>query len=198
MGMRKYDIRDFSGKTFNSWTISGRTKIFHGKAQDTLYWEFVCECGESKWCDPSSFFRKNYRACKECHKKSLGVRGASHFRYKGTKDIPHRYFSALKQGAVARGLIFDISIDDIQEQLEEQNFLCVYTGTRLVFGNSVELGNASVDRINSQVGYVRGNIQIIDKKVNIMKWDMDEEEFLSLCKIITEHVSRDRGSSTWQ
>lgn len=40
----------------------------------------------------------------------------------------------------------------------------------------------SVDRIDSAVGYVEGNIQIVHKHINMMKLDHPEDYFLSIIK----------------
>jgi len=44
--------------------------------------------------------------------------------------------------------------------------------------------NVSVDRVNSKIGYVEGNVQLICARINEMKSDMSEDEFLGLVKTI--------------
>lgn len=46
---------------------------------------------------------------------------------------------------------------------------------------------ASLDRIDSSLGYVEGNLQWIHKDINYMKQDLDEEYFKKLCKEITDY-----------
>ena len=60
---------------------------------------------------------------------------------------------------------------------------CALTGRDLYFyerGNS--RGNASLDRIDSKLGYIQGNVQWVLNDVNIMKNKYDEDYFLSICQ----------------
>lgn len=45
-------------------------------------------------------------------------------------------------------------------------------------------GTASLDRIDSNLGYVEGNVQWVHKDVNKMKSDFSEEYFICWCKKI--------------
>lgn len=44
----------------------------------------------------------------------------------------------------------------------------------------------SIDRIDSKIGYYKGNIQIVLSCINRMKNDMPNPEFLELWKVLTE------------
>ena len=52
-----------------------------------------------------------------------------------------------------------------------------------------EAGNrtASLDRIDSSQPYVVTNIQWVHKDVNLMKMDLDEDWFVALCWVVTNH-----------
>lgn len=41
---------------------------------------------------------------------------------------------------------------------------------------------ASIDRIDSSKGYIKGNIQIVHKTLNKMKLNMRDEEFIAICE----------------
>jgi hypothetical protein len=47
-------------------------------------------------------------------------------------------------------------------------------------------GNASLDRIDSSLGYIITNVQWIDKEVNYAKQEMTNEQFIKMCKKVTE------------
>jgi hypothetical protein len=47
--------------------------------------------------------------------------------------------------------------------------------------------NASIDRIDSSLGYVVGNVQWVDKDVNMMKRTYNNEYFIKMCKLIAEN-----------
>jgi hypothetical protein len=47
--------------------------------------------------------------------------------------------------------------------------------------------SASLDRIDSSKGYVKGNVQWTHKTVNIMKQAMSDEELIDWCKVIVKN-----------
>jgi len=83
--------------------------------------------------------------------------------------------SALKTRAKTKNLKFDLSPEYIQKKFEECDGKC--TITKILF--SMEMGTKgkrnpfrpSVDRINSNKGYIKGNIQVVLAIVNTMKMD---------------------------
>ena len=46
-----------------------------------------------------------------------------------------------------------------------------------------------LDRKNSKIGYVEGNIQWVHKTVNIIKWDWDVEELYEWCELLLKNRS---------
>jgi hypothetical protein len=58
----------------------------------------------------------------------------------------------------------------------------------LHFGNNTIRGTASLDRIDSKLGYNINNIQWVHKDVNTIKWDLSHDKFIEICQIITERV----------
>jgi hypothetical protein len=51
-------------------------------------------------------------------------------------------------------------------------------------------GTASLDRIDSLVGYIKGNVQWVHKDVNVSKMDFDESYFRQLCAAVTAHAGQ--------
>ena len=45
---------------------------------------------------------------------------------------------------------------------------------------------ASLDRIDSSLGYVKNNVQWVHKDINKMKQELNENYFKNLCKIIAK------------
>tara|TARA_R110000824_G_scaffold103417_2_gene245653 strand:- start:3823 stop:4524 length:702 start_codon:yes stop_codon:yes gene_type:complete len=111
------------------------------------------------------------------------IKGAK--RKKSHHTIPGRFFYSIKCSAGQRGLSFDITIDQIWELFLKQDKKCAYSGMDLRFKQTNEKQNkqtASLDRINSSIGYTIDNVQWVHKHVNVIKWDFDESYFLELCK----------------
>lgn len=99
------------------------------------------------------------------------------------KHIPEKYFKITKRSANSRGLIFDITIDDMYDKLLRQNFRCIYTGVPISFQDKT----ASIDRINPLFGYLNENIQWTHKTVNAIKFSFQPQEFFSYCNNIYEY-----------
>ena len=50
--------------------------------------------------------------------------------------------------------------------------------------------NASLDRIDSTVGYIEGNVHWVLWDINRMKWNIPHEEFIKLCSLVAERAER--------
>ena len=83
------------------------------------------------------------------------------------------------------GKEFEIDVEYLFQVGEQQEWKCVYTGEPLEFvrGGS-KTGkrwwnpkSCSIDRIDSNLGYVPGNVQLVWCVVNQMKADMDQISF---------------------
>jgi hypothetical protein len=48
--------------------------------------------------------------------------------------------------------------------------------------------SASIDRINNDKGYCLDNIQLVHKKINMMRGTLSVEEFVEMCKAVTDKV----------
>ena len=112
--------------------------------------------------------------------------------WKGCGDISGALFRQIKNSADHRRIEFNITIDFINELYKTQNVKCALSGLEITLSKSDEhqkTGNytASLDRINPDIGYVESNIQWIHKWVNRMKSNLQEDEFIYLCKKIVDN-----------
>ena len=90
-----------------------------------------------------------------------------------------------------RELDFTIDIDYIMELLVSQNGKCALTGWPMEFTRSGMQGNGNpygctMDRINSDLGYVEGNIQLTCWWPNKVKSNMSNKEFIKMCKDVAK------------
>ncbi|MGW4243051.1 hypothetical protein [Nocardia sp. NPDC004722] len=84
--------------------------------------------------------------------------------------------------------------DDLLAAWHSQRGLCAYTRWQLTFGYKSET-TASLDRIDSSVGYAPNNIQWVHKSVNRMKSDFGEAEFISICQAVSAVCQSVEGNS---
>lgn len=92
----------------------------------------------------------------------------------------------------SRNKEIDITIEDLRNVWEKQNGFCPYLGIKLTLNSYGKIKkdpitSASVDRIDSSKGYVKGNVQWISRSVNFMKSDMTENELLKIFDLIVEN-----------
>ena len=84
---------------------------------------------------------------------------------------------------------FNITLQDLKDQWELQKGKCPYTNFQLILftpkNNNEYYLRASVDRIDSSKGYVKGNIEFVSLPINYLKSDKlsKEETFELLAKI---------------
>lgn len=133
---------------------------------------------------------KKYGIAEREHTKSEKYKNAI-LKNRIHHTIPSRYFYSLINGANRRQIYFNITIDDIWNQFEKQNKKCALSGLDLKFpefGEKPTSQTASLDRINSDDGYIVTNIQWLHKDINKMKWELDQKKFIDLCKQITNYT----------
>lgn len=77
--------------------------------------------------------------------------------------------SSKKRSKLGRdNMVFDINIDDVMNLKNKQNNKCKYSGRELVWKINVK-NKASIDRIDSNKGYTKDNIQLVCFEVNQAK-----------------------------
>lgn len=100
----------------------------------------------------------------------------------GLNEVPQTLMGRVSKRARKVGLEVDVDLNYLNEIYDSQKLpgesfaRCIYSGYPLVFQSSSDY-NASVDRIDSSVGYVKGNVQLVDKKVNVSKHTLSDTQF---------------------
>lgn len=91
----------------------------------------------------------------------------------GAIPIENKIFNRTKARAKRKGIYFNIAIEDIV--LPEK---CPVFDKPFIYGD--HLWTYSIDRIEPEKGYIKGNIAIISNKANMMKSTASKEEILKL------------------
>jgi hypothetical protein len=78
----------------------------------------------------------------------------------------------------------------------KQNRKCALSGIEIAFpkawgARSKTQITASLDRVDSNKGYIIGNVQWVHKQINTMKMDMSDAEFINLCRMVTKNYDSD-------
>ena len=85
-----------------------------------------------------------------------------------TQRARDKYFQ-LHKSAHDRNIEFDLNLDDVKALLSHQK--CFYTGIYLTAcrGNSQRQTDRTIDRIDANKGYVKGNVVACSRLANYMK-----------------------------
>lgn len=127
-----------------------------------------------------------------CHDHAVQWRNKNVYRYKFTYS--HRNSSQknfLKTLLNRKGRNKTLTVEFLENLLERQNGLCAISGVGLTFiaGQGRVNTNVSLDQIEPGKGYIEGNIQLVCRIVNTMKYDNSLKEFIDWCKIISNRFT---------
>jgi len=192
--LKKYDIQKnmsykrFINQTFNYLTIidfdNKRTK----QTDDNRIFFFCkCVCGKIVSKRGDHIISGGVRSCGCQHPKNQS--GNKNPGFKGYEKISGVLWYRIKNGAKIRNIEFNITIQYIWELFGKQNGKCAISGLELYFSETYDEflnrdTTASLDRIDSNKGYIEDNVQWVHKKINKMKMELNQQEFIKLCKII--------------
>jgi hypothetical protein len=197
MKKSKYENKFQIGQKFGRWTITN-DQIQSDKSTREAKVTCKCECGFEKLVYCLALVKGQSTACFNC---GHGNKGENNAKWKGYKEVPGAFINRIKAGAKIRknGIEVDIDAKFIYDLWIKQNKKCALSGLPIDFVN-VNKGNpdkpwskydlvctASPDRIDSNKGYTKDNVQLLHKDVNMIKKEYDQTYFLNLCKLITEN-----------
>lgn len=193
---------DLAGKTFGYLLVLPQTKLVKNSRDSRTHYLCQCtKCGRHKWVNRCLLVGGQNQSCgclEEENRKSFGQKC-----WTGYKDLSGTYFGSIRRRAKHQGYAFDITVDYVWDLFVRQDGQCVYTGYCLTMpmlgqngfapGFDTEVKYASLDRIDSSKGYIMGNVQWVWVKVNKVKFDLTEEEFIEICyKVVERHGSNAR------
>ena len=186
-------VKDLTGQIFGRLTVIRFERI--ARSDETgprgAKWLCRCECGKEKVVAASSLRKGKARSC-GCARHPRGPEH-SQFKWTGYEQITGRQWQKVLNGAALRNLPVTITIQDAWEQWVRQSGKCNLTGVELnlhAYGQAPY--TASLDRINSNQGYVPGTIQWVHKDVNKMKWNFEQDEFIEWCRLIVKNSEERR------
>jgi hypothetical protein len=165
-------------------------KNYPYKGKDGRWYKPCSKCG--KICDylRYQYALQSYKLDKKC--KSCSNKETDNCHRGWYKGIRISWFNKFKISAEYRAIEFNITIDDVAELIQKQNFKCALSGWDISFPETgiPQKCDASIDRIDSKKGYSVENIQITHKTINMIKNKYDNDFFIYVCKSISENANR--------
>ena len=173
-------------------------RIYHPTAGEV---DGVYKRLDGKWCSTCSgcgaeqaYTRKDHAKqsqlrdwqCKPCVAKAKG------FNVNMPVGDEKRYYNKFRKSALSRGIAWELTLN---EMLESYDGKCNLTGwdISMSYGQST----ASLDRIDSYKGYVKGNIQWVHSMVNMCKNKYEQHTFIEMCCAIAMKGNHHAWTRTW-
>lgn len=148
-----------------------------------ISWLCECVCGINKIVSMDRLTRKS-NPVKSCGCKRV-KRGKDHAQFTGHEGISGKWWGSHvlreRKQNVRQKVPVTINIEYAWELFIKQGGKCALSGIPLKLNTSVS-SNASLDRIDSSMGYEPGNVQWVDKHINFMKRTYSQEYFVEMCK----------------
>lgn len=128
------------------------------------------------------------------HKFTLSntVRKARDKTYIGFKGLSGSYYCVIKAHAREKSREINITPQYIWWLYKKQKARCIYSGIKIYFAQKPWSKNkrnqtASLDRIDSSMGYIIGNVQWVHKTIQKMKMELPDCDFIDLCNKISKY-----------
>lgn len=165
------------GAVFGKWLV-----VDYSHFDNEHYWTVLCQgCSTTHSRRASQLALGRSSGCQHCN----AIEREKYSFWEGIDGISKQYLTKLSY----RGKEISVTLQDLADQWKAQEGKCAYTGLQLTLVQKDTMwkdATASLDRIDSSKGYIKGNIQWVHKRVNIMKNDMNEKEFLEFCKLVVK------------
>ena len=98
----------------------------------------------------------------------------------------NRLLNGSKARAFSKALPFNLTLEYLKELYEEQEGLCAVTNKPFCFTahptkHVANKDSVSLDRIDPDLGYIKGNVRFVTFQVNCAKGFYTDEEFYEMC-----------------
>jgi hypothetical protein len=105
-----------------------------------------------------------------------------------TGDITKSYWNSILAGAKPRELPVTITPEYVWSVWLAQKGCCALTGKKLSFKKKDAVPPfASLDRKDSAKGYVEGNVQWVKRRINLMKSNSSDVDFIEECRQVADY-----------
>jgi hypothetical protein len=183
------------GKRYFNLTVLEETNK-RTKAREKIF-RVRCNCGTEKEIALTHVRRGSIKSCGclKVGKFKEFIKGNvwdNHVGFKGCGGMLGSVWGRILASAKKRNIKVEISIEEAWGLFEKQNGKCALSGETITFAKNCKelklgLNTASLDRIDSSLGYVKDNVQWVHVKVNYMKQQFKQIDFLDWCRKISNY-----------
>lgn len=174
-------------KKFGKLTVVEKLQT---RRDGSILWKCVCSCG-NEMVASTRHLNRSKNTVKSCGCLKL-VKGKDHKDWKGVGEISGYWWAAhidreFKQKSRSK-IAVEIDKEFAWRLFKRQKGLCALTGLQLAIHNKHNKNTASLDRIDSNKGYVKRNVQWVHKDINMMKRTYTQEYFIKMCRLVATGV----------
>jgi hypothetical protein len=186
--INSYSVKNNALNMLNRKTCAHCTEDYRNKnikdfniyLNENKKWCSNCpKCGIEQPYTRRSHAIESSRDGKHCKKCAQDLGKFSKSNSVGDKT---RLFNKFSKSAKSRNIEWNLTEE---EMFENYNGFCSLT--KLPLSLKYKATTASLDRINNDLGYIKGNIQWVHINVNMMKNKYTQEEFIEVCKLVAKN-----------
>ncbi len=175
---------DYTGQIF------GRLTVIRHFQDDKAHsrWVCKCSCGRETLTRATEFTSKNkIKGCRSCSIKDNPRK----------LDISLSPFRWIKHCIQIRSHQMEketnLDLQYLKELWDSQNGICPYTGIKMILPEYKRKGRkrenmlpyqASLDRINSNLGYIKGNVEFVCLSINYGKNGFSKQQMIDFLNLI--------------
>ena len=177
---RRTDVK--IGNKYKGWTVIDGPKK---NKNNSLLWKAECDCKQTtRWFQANALTKVDGNF--ECQKCAAQKRIINFTISNGrVGDLTQSRYSKLERGAKARKLVFSLTKEYLWNLFLKQKQLCAITGDFIK-----HIKDASLDRIDSSLPYIEGNVQWTTIQANRSKHIMSMKELVEFCSKVLNHVNQ--------
>lgn len=153
------------------------------------YWKVKHSCG--RIFDFRIVLSKKQNYCKGCIGNFLeNNHGSNHKSWKGFGELSSDLFTTIKLNARERELEFDLDLEYLWNLFVLQDRKCSISGIEIFLNGKCDkkkYKTATLDRIDSTLGYIKGNVQWVHRDINKIKNNLPQDYFFYLCSKVSSN-----------
>ena len=87
----------------------------------------------------------------------------------------------------------DLTVEFLKKLWEQQNGICPFTGWKLILPKDTNgwteysTYNASIDRIDNSIGYMKTNVRFISVMANLARQSFTDKELIDFCSAVVNN-----------
>lgn len=179
------------GQRYNHYIVISEELKVNGSGR---LFNVKCDCGKEEFKIAKHLVSGRCKSCKSCASKRTAIKYPPPTLWANVGDLGRIYYTSLKHNALRRNLVFEISQEDCWDLFLKQNKKCALSGYSITLSKNIKNHGvdyksftASLDRIDSSIGYIAGNVQWVHRDINWMKNNFNQSDFIEMCIAIADY-----------